>query len=100
MFASMSFYGAIEQLLSGWIFDVIPASDADFDAGQGTCGDDDLRRSRAAIGKVANRVWKTRWSEDLLWSGVLAASSALASIVAARLAAILWRRVFDEDPPE
>jgi hypothetical protein len=31
MFASMSFYGAIEQLLSGWIFDVIPASDTDFD---------------------------------------------------------------------
>jgi TetR/AcrR family fatty acid metabolism transcriptional regulator len=31
LFASMSFYGAIEQLLSGWIFDVIPASDADFD---------------------------------------------------------------------
>jgi TetR/AcrR family transcriptional regulator, fatty acid metabolism regulator protein len=29
-FASMSFYGAIEQLLSGWIFEVIPASDADF----------------------------------------------------------------------
>jgi TetR/AcrR family transcriptional regulator, fatty acid metabolism regulator protein len=29
-FASMSFYGAIEQLLSGWIFDLIPASDADF----------------------------------------------------------------------
>ena len=36
----------------------------------------------------------------LLWSGVLAASSALASIVAARLAAIVWRRVFGEDPPE
>ena len=31
IFASMSFYGAIEQLLSGWIFEVIPASDADFD---------------------------------------------------------------------
>ena len=30
-FASMSFYGAIEQLLSGWIFEVIPAADADFD---------------------------------------------------------------------
>ena len=29
-FASMSFYGAIEQLLSGWIFEVIPASAADF----------------------------------------------------------------------
>jgi hypothetical protein len=36
----------------------------------------------------------------LLWSGVLAASSALASIAAARLAALIWRRVFDEDPPE
>jgi hypothetical protein len=36
----------------------------------------------------------------LLWSGVLAASSALASIVATRVAAIVWRRVFDEDPPE
>jgi TetR/AcrR family transcriptional regulator, fatty acid metabolism regulator protein len=30
-FASMSFYGAIEQLLSGWIFEVIPASETDFD---------------------------------------------------------------------
>jgi AcrR family transcriptional regulator len=29
-FASMSFYGAIEQLLSGWIFDLIPAGDSDF----------------------------------------------------------------------
>ncbi len=35
-----------------------------------------------------------------LWSGTLAASSALASIAAARLAAVIWRRVFDEDPPE
>jgi AcrR family transcriptional regulator len=31
MFASMSFYGAIEQLLSGWIFEVIPASEASFE---------------------------------------------------------------------
>jgi len=31
MFASMSFYGAIEQLLSGWIFAVIPASDTSFE---------------------------------------------------------------------
>ena len=30
-FASMSFYGAIEQLLTGWIFEVIPAGDGDFD---------------------------------------------------------------------
>jgi hypothetical protein len=36
----------------------------------------------------------------LAWSGVLAASSALASIVATRLAAVIWKRVFDEEPPE
>jgi TetR/AcrR family transcriptional regulator, fatty acid metabolism regulator protein len=30
-FASMSFYGAIEQLLSGWIFDLMPAAAADFE---------------------------------------------------------------------
>lgn len=36
----------------------------------------------------------------LVWSGLLAASSALASIAAARLSAIVWRRVFEEDPPE
>jgi len=31
LFASMTFYGGIEQLLSGWIFGVIPTSDIDFD---------------------------------------------------------------------
>ncbi|HEX7058540.1 MAG TPA: hypothetical protein VF176_01670 [Solirubrobacterales bacterium] len=36
----------------------------------------------------------------LMWSGLLAASSALASILAARASAILWRRLFDEEPPE
>ena len=33
-FAAMVFYGAIEQLLSGWIFGVIPGSDRDFDEAQ------------------------------------------------------------------
>ena len=30
-FASMWFYGAIEQLLSGWVFELIPDGDADFE---------------------------------------------------------------------
>ena len=30
-FASMSFYGAIEQLLSGWIFELIPDGATDFE---------------------------------------------------------------------
>jgi hypothetical protein len=36
----------------------------------------------------------------LVWSGLLAATGALASIVAARGASILYRRIYDEDPPD
>jgi TetR/AcrR family transcriptional regulator, fatty acid metabolism regulator protein len=34
-FAALMFYGAIEQLLSGWIFDVIPQSEGDFEQAKG-----------------------------------------------------------------
>lgn len=36
----------------------------------------------------------------LVWSGMLAASGALASVAATKLAAFVFRRVFEEDPPE
>jgi len=36
----------------------------------------------------------------LIWSGLLAAIGAAASIATTRLAAIIWRRLYDEDPPE
>ena len=36
----------------------------------------------------------------LIWSGLLAATGALASVLAARAASILYRRIFDEDPPD
>ena len=36
----------------------------------------------------------------LLWSGLVAGVGALAAIVANRVAVTVWRRVFDEDPPE
>jgi hypothetical protein len=36
----------------------------------------------------------------LMWSGVLAGVSALSTIVAHRVAALIWVRVFDEDPPD
>jgi hypothetical protein len=36
----------------------------------------------------------------LMWSGLLAATGALASIAANRLATVVWRRAFHEDPPE
>ena len=36
----------------------------------------------------------------LVWSGLLAGVGALASVLTARIAAVLYRRIFDEDPPE
>jgi hypothetical protein len=36
----------------------------------------------------------------LLWSGMLAATGAVASLAAHRLSTVLWHRLFHEDPPE
>ena len=34
-FAAMCFYGAIEQLLTGWIFEVLPKTDAEYERAKG-----------------------------------------------------------------
>ena len=36
----------------------------------------------------------------LAWSAMLTASGAIASLIATRVAAIAYRRFFNEDPPE
>lgn len=36
----------------------------------------------------------------LVWSGLLAGLGAIASIVTTRAAALIWRRIYGEDPPE
>jgi hypothetical protein len=36
----------------------------------------------------------------LMWSGLLAAIGAVASVATTKAAALIWRRVFGEDPPE
>ncbi len=36
----------------------------------------------------------------LMWSGLLAGLGALSSIAAQRAAGVIWRRFFDEEPPE
>ena len=36
----------------------------------------------------------------LVYSGLLAGTGALASIVAARAAALIYRRIYNEEPPE
>jgi hypothetical protein len=39
-------------------------------------------------------------AKRLAWSGLLAGIGALSTIVANRIAAAIWVRVFDEDPPD
>jgi TetR/AcrR family fatty acid metabolism transcriptional regulator len=34
-FAAMAFYGAIEQVLTGWIFELLPESDAEYEQAKG-----------------------------------------------------------------
>ncbi len=36
----------------------------------------------------------------LMWSGLLAGVGALSSVIAHRIAARVWLRLFDEEPPE
>jgi hypothetical protein len=36
----------------------------------------------------------------LLWSGLLAGTGALAQLLTVRLSSVLWKRIFDEEPPE
>jgi len=52
-FAALMFYGAIEQLLSGWIFDVIPQGEEDFEQAkslvvEAICGGLEVPSSQAA----------------------------------------------------
>jgi len=39
-------------------------------------------------------------TKRLVWSGLLAGLGALASIATTRAAAMIWRRIYGEDPPE
>jgi hypothetical protein len=39
-------------------------------------------------------------AKRLIWSGLLAGLGAVASIVTSKAAAMIWRRIYGEDPPE
>ena len=55
-FGAMCFYGAIEQLLSGWIFDLLPRDREGVRALQGPRGRRDLRRPGVGVHR-RGRVW-------------------------------------------
>jgi hypothetical protein len=39
-------------------------------------------------------------AKRLMWSGLLAALGAIATVATTRIATAIWVRLFDEDPPE
>ena len=106
-FAAMCFYGAIEQLLSGWIFDLLPPHRGGVRARQGPGGRGHLRRPgdpgrrqpRPCL--VESPPMENELVKRLVWSGLLAGVGALTTIVANRIATgCSGSAVFDEDPPD
>jgi hypothetical protein len=49
---------------------------------------------------MARAVTESPLLKRLLWTGLLAGTGALASLAATRVAALIWSRVFGEEPPE
>jgi hypothetical protein len=39
-------------------------------------------------------------AKRLMWSGLQAGLGALSGVVVQRVAVLIWRRLFDEEPPE
>ena len=78
--------------------------------GEGVHRRDDLRRTRrrrrpriALPPEPSERMHAMPTNEmakRLIWSGLLAGLGAIASIATTRAAAMIWRRIYGEDPPE
>ena len=70
-FATLCFYGAIEQLLTAWIFDEIPKSPEEFEQAKRDGRRDRLRRPRGA-GPAGGRLDRRRLTARRArpWSGV------------------------------
>jgi hypothetical protein len=66
------------------------------------CGDTGLDEwaTRCASALLPRVSRDNEMVKRLIWSGLMAAAGALATIAANRVAAIVWRRLFDEDPPD
>ena len=56
-FAAMCFYGAIEQLLSGWIFDLLPQTEEEFERAKGLVVDAICGGLETPAAGTSGRVW-------------------------------------------
>ena len=104
-FAAMCFYGAIEQLLTGWIFELLPRTDEDYERAKDLVVEAICGGLENGADRSPGRVWLNQAPMDndivkrLMWGGLLAGVGALATIVSTRIATAIWIRVFKEDPP-
>jgi hypothetical protein len=57
-------------------------------------------RRRSVRGATTLPRMENELVKRVMWSGLLTAVGALATIVTQRTAGYLWRRMFDEEPPE
>ena len=67
-FAAMCFYGAIEQLLSGWIFGLLPQTEEEFERAKGLVVEAICGGSRARAAEPPRRLWlesRGRWQTNL-----------------------------------
>ena len=103
-FAAMAFYGAIEQVLTGWIFELLPRGDAEYEQAkelvvETICGGLDRRSGdRREIGCRADG---QRASSSASSGPACSPGSARSPRSRPRsVAAMIWRRAFGEDPPE
>ena len=52
-FAAQAFYGSVEQVLTGWIFESVPVGDAELERAKSLIVDTDLRSRTAPSGSTA-----------------------------------------------
>ena len=100
-FAALAFYGLIEQVLTGWIFDTGPVAEPELEYAKGLIVDTICRGLSAEHDLCLNpaRMTESPLIKRLLWSGLLAATGALATLVGTHVATLIWRHLFDEEPP-
>jgi hypothetical protein len=58
------------------------------------------RLSRVQENLLVKRLQKSEYAQRLVWGGLVAGLGAIAAIAANRIAATIWRRVLEMDPPE
>jgi hypothetical protein len=58
------------------------------------------RLPRVQSNVLVERLQKSEYAQRLVWGGLVAGLGAIAAIAANRLAATIWRRVLEMEPPD